>query len=187
VSNLVAGNTGGTAVYLGDRRWITCRHVLGDASTVNIDGNPAEIRVARAGEPPNKADTSMAQVPEDWVIFEAQGAAGGSAKRAACYDPDLRIAPGQEVYLIGYPCLGAKGYSRLSVMRTRAVDRAWWLPKGLLYLSAPITNLGGLSGGAAVVMQGDEVVMLGIFQGHCNTWWPEWPCRAMLAVVRPPN
>jgi hypothetical protein len=186
VSNLVAGIHGGTAVYLGDRRWITCRHVLGDASTIKIDANTTAIRVLRGGDPIDGPEGDVAQLPADWVIFEAQEAAAGSAQRPACYDPDLPVAPGQEVYLIGYPCL-RKGYSRLSLVRTRAASRPFWLPKGLLYLSGPTSSLGGLSGGAAVVMHRGEVVMLGIFHGHCRTWWPEWPRRALLAVVRPPK
>jgi hypothetical protein len=201
VSNIVAGETGGTAVYLGGGRWITCRHVLGEASTVNIDGHTAAIRVLRRGEPVKKPRGDAAQALGDWVIFEAPEAeivevpardaglpiARGQQVVPACYDPDRPLAPGQEVLLIGYRCAPGTMDRTLTIEPTRVVTRPWWLPKGLLYLSGPTTDLAGLCGGAAVLVQDDEVVMVGIFYGPCKTWWPEWPWRSLLLVVRPPK
>ncbi len=127
VSNVVAGNIGGTAVYLGDGRWITSRHVLESAPTVDIhgstvaiisiDGNMAAITVLRRGEPLKKRERDVAQGLADWVIFEAPGTE--SAETPACYDPDLPIAPGQEVYLIGYPCAPGTMDRRLTLAGTQ--------------------------------------------------------------------
>jgi hypothetical protein len=187
VSNLVAGTTGGTAVYLGDGHWMTSRRVLNGASTVSIDGETAAIRVLCGGETSDKLEADVAQALGDWVIFEAQEVAGPSAKKPPCYDPDKPVRPGQRVYLIGYPCVPGTMNRRLTLVGTRVVTRPWWLPKGPLYLAGPTTGLAGLAGGAAVVMQDDEVVMLGIFYGPCKTWWAEWPRKALLMVLRPPK
>jgi hypothetical protein len=204
VSDIVAGETGGTAVYLGDRRWITCGHVLEDASTVSIDGKTAAIRVLRAGEPLDKPEKDVAQALGDWVVFEAPEAdildvppcddpglpfiPGQQVRRvSARYDPDRLLAPGQEVLLVGYRCTPGTLDRVLTVETSRVVSRPFWLPKGLLYLSGPTSDLAGLCGGAAVVVQDDEVVMVAIVYGACQTWWAEWPWRSLLLAVRPPQ
>jgi hypothetical protein len=184
VSELVVGTHGGTAVYLGDGRWITCRHVLEGASTVSIDGSPKVIRVLRSGEASRATHKEFVRALADWITFEIPEAGGRSAKKPARYDSDLPVASGQEVYLIGYARLPGAIDRSLSVVRARVVRRPWWLPKGPLYLAGPSFDLAGLSGGAAVVTQGGKALMIGLYQGSFKTGLTG---RVLLVILRPPE
>ena len=100
----INGASPGTAFFIDDAvGYLTARHVLMHAAPrAVVGGRVGEISVA------HQADVS--RFLNDWVVFRMDAAS--TPARGLRYDPLSRIAPGDVVYMAGYPV--QDNYSEIS-------------------------------------------------------------------------
>ncbi len=173
IAHILVSGRSGSAVPLGDGRFITCRHLLGDTPCViALDGvaTTAKASLEGAGD----------AFETDWVFFTVDPKPM-PPRVPLVVRPIAHVRPGDTLYLVGYWASEHEHVERLTESQARAIKRKavpatvvnpspFWIgaPRSLLYASSPHDRVyRGMSGGAAVIWDplAREWVVIGIYIG----------------------
>lgn len=189
----------GSAVFLGNGVFVTCRHVLPlNTATVELDnGEQRAIRVLASG----LFDlTDIRSGAEDWMVFEIvpSGDDEFAVENPPLVDFERKLEIGQDIFLVGFcDALLPAGIHTGGGMRPMiAVNGQVRRPPALLPPAPPgqvcvETSskhvFDGMSGGAAVVWdtEAQRLVVVGIYRGMFQWSFLGLPLKGVETVVRP--
>lgn len=166
-----------TATALGADRWLTNRHVLGEAALVRLDGAPVRVERLQQGE--------EGTVHGDWVMFQAAAAMSVTACAADFTSP---VVVGEKLWVLGFRLHDGQRAKMRTVLRAVVTD-----PPGgyieepgvvCLQLDAGYDNK-GLSGSPVLRVDASgtaSVVAIFAGRGAYSHWHGLWTSERALAV-----
>jgi hypothetical protein len=135
---------------------------------------------------------------EDWALLEVSSdvhMTGLPRGVEVEFDPNRRIMPGEEVFLIGYWDQGTAAQpgdkNQPSIIRSHVVNPPFLMniPQGVICLHTPYDRLlRGMSGGAAVLWVPEErrIVVIGLYRGmRCQQFFRFTISRAHTVIRLP--